>query len=75
MEKLGFKLHHKSSFIFNGIMLTRHQYLEPVYNGNDDIKNTANFYNITCYGNWRFYNHMRKSFRRHLRLEIQAVLN
>ena len=66
---LGFKLIKKSTFIFNGTMLTHRQYSENGYEDKTERKKINHFYNIACYGNQRLFNHMRHSFRRHLGLE------
>ena len=65
----GFKLHKKSTFVFNGTMLTHRQYNENGYIDKKERDNINHFYNIACYGNQRLYNHMRKSFRRSLGIE------
>ena len=65
----GFKLQKKSTFIFNGTMLTHLQFSENGYLDKNDRDDINYFYNIACYGNQRLFNHMRKSFRRNLGLE------
>lgn len=65
----GFKLQNKSSFIFNGTMLTHRQFSENGYLEKNEKENINNFYNVACYGNQRLFNHMRKSFRRNLGIE------
>ena len=66
---IGFKMVPKTSFIFNGNMLTHRQFSEDGYEDLSKRKNINNYYNIACYGNERLYNHMRKSFRRELGYE------
>ena len=66
---IGFKMYPKTSFIFNGNMLTHRQFSEDGYELLSKRKNINNYYNIACYGNERLFNHMRKSFRREIGYE------
>ena len=63
---IGFKMLAKTSFIFNGRMLTHRQFSEDGYENENARNDIWNYYNIACYGNERIFNHMRRSFRREL---------